>query len=214
MRRIGILFAVALAAAPSAFAGRENASFDGAYLGVQTAYGFGAQGDWCGCTFLPPVSDAAGGEGGILSGVQAGFDWRMGSFVAGVGVRGSYADLAFDKVCAGAARCEGKLDWLSEAELRAGVIFGDVLVAGSAGLGLGSVEASAGGALKSSATHDGHSYGLRGELSMSGGWRYGLEYRYYDMGGTNRLDTPTTVASDVAVAWSAHTVGLTIVNEF
>ena len=42
----------------------------------------------------------------------------------------------------------------------------------------------------------------------------GVEYRYYEMEGTNRLDTPTTAASDVAIAWTAHVVGLTIANEF
>lgn len=210
-----VMLAALMAAAPGVFAAAPKASFDGAYLGLQTAYGFGAQGDWCGgCSFLGPASGAAGGEGGVVAGAIAGYDFRFGSFVVGLGVRASYADLAFDNQCAGSARCRGALDWLGEAEVRAGVIIGDILVSGSAALAAGDVEASAGGLLKTSSIHDGHAFGLSGELSMSGGWRYGLEYRYSEMDGTNRLDTLTSAADDVAISWTAHTVGLTIVNEF
>lgn len=214
MFRWGVLLAAVMAAAPGAFAATPKADFDGASLGLQTAYGFGAQGDWCGCSFVAPVSNAAGGEGGVVTGALAGYDFRFGSFVAGLGLRLSYADLAFDNVCAGTARCVGALDWLGEAELRAGLVIGDILIAGSAGLAAGDVEANAGGRLTTSEIHDGHAFGLRGELAMGGGWRYGLEYRYTEMDGTNRLDTPTSAAGDVAISWHAHTVGLTIANEF
>ncbi len=202
-------------AAATAFAAAPKADFSGAFLGIQTEYGFGAQGDWCGCSFVTPVTDSAGGEGGMLAGVQAGYDWRIGGLIIEAGVRASYADLAFDRVCAGAARCEGALDWLAEAQVSAGfVIFGDMLVAATAGFAAGDVEAVAGATLKSTATHDGHVFALRGEQAMSGGWRFGLEYRYYEMEGTNRLDTPTSAPSDVAITWTAHVVGLTIANEF
>jgi outer membrane immunogenic protein len=215
MFRWGVLLAALMAAVPTAFAAAPKADFSGAYLGLQTSYGFGVQGDWCGgCSFIGPVSGAAGGEGGVVAGAVGGYDFSFGSFVAGVGLRASYADLAFDTLCGAAAQCRGALDWLGEAEVRAGFVIGDILVSGSAGLAVGDVEATAGGALTTSEIHDGHVFGLRGELTMSGGWRYGLEYRYTEMEGTNRLDTPTSAASDVAISWSAHTVGLTIVNEF
>lgn len=216
MLRWGALgLAAMIWAAAAAFAAAPKADFSGAFLGLQTEYGFGAQGDWCGCTFSPAVTDSAGGEGGMLAGLQAGYDWRFGSFVVEAGVRASYADLGFDRVCAGAARCEGALDWLAEAQVSAGfVFFGDTLVVATAGLAAGDVDAVAGGAIKSTATHDGHVFGLRGEQAMSDGWRFGIEYRYYDMEGTNRLDTPTSPPSDVDIAWTAHVVGLTIANEF
>lgn len=216
MLRWGALgLAAMFLAVATAFAAAPKADFSGAFLGLQTEYAFGAQGDWCGCTFTPAITDSAGGEGGMLAGVQAGYDWRFGSFVVEAGVRASYADLGFDRVCAGPARCEGALDWLAEAQLSAGfVFFGDMLLVASAGLAAGDVEATAGGAIKSTATHDGHVFGVRGEQGMSGGWRFGVEYRYYDMEGTNHLDTPTSAASDVAIAWTAHVVGLTIANEF
>ncbi|NOT41202.1 MAG: outer membrane beta-barrel protein [Alphaproteobacteria bacterium] len=216
MRRwVALVLAAAFWAAAPALAAAPKADFSGAFLGLQTQYGFGAQGDWCGCTFAPPVTDSAGGEGGTLAGLQAGYDWRFGSFVVEAGVRVSYADLGFDRVCAAAARCEGALDWLAEAQLSAGfVIFGDMLLVATAGLAAGDVEAVAGGALKTTATHDGHVFAARAEQAMSHGWRMGVEYRYYEMEGTNRLDTPTSPAADVAIAWSAHVVGVTIANEF
>ena len=202
-------------AATTAFAATPKADFNGAFLGLQTEYGFGAHGDWCGCSFVTPATDAVGGEGGIVAGLQAGYDWRFGAFVVEAGERASYADLAFDRVCAAAARCEGELDWLGEAQVSAGfVVFGDMLLLASAGLAVGDVQAAAGGTLRTSATHDGHVFALRGEQAMSGGWRMGIEYRYYDMEGTNRLDTPTSAPSDVDITWTAHVVGLTIANEF
>lgn len=216
MRRwVALLLAAVVWAALPARAATPKADFDGAFLGLQTEYAFGASGDWCGCSFVTPVTASAGGEGGILAGVQAGYDWRFGSFVVEMGTRVSYADFAFDRVCAAAARCEGTLDWLAEVQVSAGfVFFGDMLLVGTAGLTAGDVTAVAGGALQSTATHDGHVFAVRGEQAMSGGWRFGLEYRYYEMDGTNRLDTPTSAAADVAIAWSAHVVGLTIANEF
>ncbi|MFM9863010.1 MAG: outer membrane protein [Micropepsaceae bacterium] len=216
MRRwVALVLGLAFFAGAPAFAAAPKADFSGAFLGLQSEYGFGATGDWCGCTFVTPVTDSAGGEGGILAGVQAGYDWRFGPFVVEAGVRVSYADLGFDRVCAAAARCDGALDWLAEAQLSAGVvIFGDMLIAATAGLAAGDVEAIAGGALKTTATHDGHVFALRGEQAMSHGWRFGVEYRYYEMEGTNRLDTPTSAPADVAIAWTAHVVGLTVANEF
>ena len=202
-------------AAATAFAAGPAADFNGAFLGLQTEYGFGAHADWCGCTYVTPLTDAAGGEGGMIAGGQAGYDLRFGSFVVEAGVRASYADLGFDRVCAGPTRCVGNLNWLGEAQLTAGfVVFGDILIAGSAGLAAGDVTASAGGIVTSSEIHDGHVFGGRAEMAMSDGWRFGLEYRFYDMQGTNTVDTPTTAPADVDIKWTAHVVGLTIANEF
>jgi hypothetical protein len=216
MRRwVALTLSAAMWAAWPAQAAAPKADFDGAFLGLQTEYAFGASGDWCGCSFVTPATATAGGEGGIIAGAQAGYDWRFGAFVVEIGARVSYADLGFDRVCAGTARCDGALDWLAEAQVSAGfVVFGDLLIAGTAGLAAGDVTATAGGALESTATNDGHVLAVRGEQAMSGGWRFGLEYRYYEMDGTNRLDTPTSAAADVDVTWTAHVVGLTIANEF
>lgn len=215
LRWVALCLAAAVSAAWPASAAAPKADFSGAFLGLQTEYGFGAHGDWCGCSFVTPATDAAGGEGGIIAGAQAGYDIRFGAFVLEAAVRASYADLGFDRVCAGTARCEGALTWLGEAQVSAGfVVFDDILIVGSAGLVGGDVRATAGGRLESSEIHDGHVYAVRGEQAMSGGWRFGIEYRFYEMDGTNRLDTPTSAASDVDIAWTAHVIGLTIANEF
>jgi hypothetical protein len=214
LRWVGLGATAALLAAVPAVArdSGPKADFAGLFVGVQTQYGFGAQGDW---SYAAPIAGAANGEGGVGAGVQAGYGWRAGAFVLEGQLRASYADLAFDNVCAPTVRCNGQLDWLAEAQAGVGiVVFGDIMLMASAGLAAGDVEAAAGGRLKETATHDGHVLALRGDWGMSGGWRYGVEYRYYDMAGTNRLDTPTTAPTDIDVAWTVHAIGLTIANEF
>jgi opacity protein-like surface antigen len=62
-------------------------------------------------------------------------------------------------------------------------------------------------------THDGRVYGARLEQAMSGGWRFGLEYRYYDMQGTNLAADPAGAPVQAAIDWHAHVAGLTISYE-
>ena len=48
---------------------------------------------------------------------------------------------------------------------------------------------------------------------MSGGWRFGLEYRYYDLQGSNLAADPAGAPAQAAIDWHAHVAGLTISYE-
>lgn len=208
MRRLFafVVACAALAGVVDARADDTPADFSGLYLGLSAGYGFGGSGDWCSCTFLPPATDAVGGEGGIVVAGDAGYGIRLGPIVVEALTRAGYADMAFSETCTSGASCNGKLSWIAEAELSAGVVvFDNTLLAGSFGYATGDVNAQAGANPPSTALHDGAVFGARIEQGMIGGWRMGVEYRRYEMEGTN--DTPS---GDVKIDWSAQAVALLI----
>jgi opacity protein-like surface antigen len=200
------LAAAAFGSAPSARAAADPpADFAGAFVSLDLGYGFGASGDWCSCTFLPPLTDATEGEGGIIIGGGLGYDIRLGSFVLEGAVRAGHADIKFSETC-GPSACGGELAWLAEAHVGAGlIVFDDILIAGTYGYAFGDVHAQVGTTPPSTALHDGSTYTARIEQAWSGGWRMGLEYRHYEMGGDNELPL-----GEVAVDWSAQAVALVI----
>ncbi len=211
---VACIVGASLSGSAPARATAPNADFSGVYLGLQTSYGFGAGGDWCFCTFLPSAVDAAGGNGGILVGGEAGYGVRFGAFVIEGETRLSYSNLGFAELCAPALRCEGELSWIGEAQISAGFAIGDTLIAATAGYATGEVNArttGAGGTLdEDGSIHEGRVFGARVEQGMSGGWRFGLEYRYYDMSGENALATGLAPPAPVDIDWHAHVAGLTI----
>jgi len=224
MRRRVVLACVlsSCAALAQASAAEPPADFAGFSLGLHTSYGFGAS-DWCFCNFVGPAIDATGGDGGVLVGPQATYGLRFGDFVLEGDARLSYASVAFADSCGPALACAGELEWLADVDLNAGVvIFGDILVAATLGYAEGDVRAStvvtAGPAIgttrEQTTTHDGLVYGAHVDLAMSGGWRYGLEYRYYDMSGTNLAADATGAPVQAEIDWHAHVAGLTIAYEF
>lgn len=198
------LTAAALIATASARADDGSAEFSGFYVGLNTGYGFGASGDWCFCTFLPSITDSAGGEGGIFAGVEGGYDIRWGPLLIEAAARLSHADLAFSENCATGALCSGELAWLGEAQMSAGLLIGKTLVAGTVGYAIADVEAQVGASPPDTSLHDGRIYAARIERGMSGGWRMGVEYRYFEMDGTH--DAP----ADTKVEWTAHALSLVI----
>lgn len=213
MRVLLLASVFACLAWPSAAAQRApDADFVGVYLGLQTDYGFGGGGDWCFCTAAPFVADATGGDGGILAGLNAGYDVRLGPIVLGAETRLSYAEISFAETCGVGIRCFAELHWLGEALISAGVAIGHTHLALSAGFAAGDVraETNAPGALGliESSMHDGRVFAARIEQGMSGGWRYALEYRYYDMSGSH--DIP---GAQVDIDWTTHVGGLRITYE-
>ncbi|MBL8782337.1 MAG: porin family protein [Alphaproteobacteria bacterium] len=207
MRRIFLIAVLAVAFAPLANAREKDppADFDGLFIGLNTGYGFGASGDWCTCSFLPSVADVTEGEGGIFVGGELGYGVRLGPIVLEVAARASHADIAFAEVCAAGVPCSGETSWLAEAQISAGfVVLDNILIAGSWGYGAADVEAQT-GPYTTSAVHDGTVLAARIEQAMSENWRMGVEYRHYDMQGTN--DTP---AGDVDIDWQTEAVSLAI----
>jgi hypothetical protein len=216
VRGLSLVVCVALAvlAPDHARAASPTADFSGAHVGLDTSYGFGAAGDWCFCSFLPSALDATGGSGGIIVGGEAGYGWRLGAFVVEGDVRMAYANVAFAQSCAPDLRCDGELSWLGEAEVSAGFVLNDILLVASAGYVAGDVRArmiDVGGVLdEETSLHEGHIFGARIEQGMIGGWRFGLEYRYYDMSGEPALTAGGAQPTTVDVKWQAHVAGLTI----
>lgn len=225
--RHGFAFAcvLSLCALPAfgapARASERQANYSGPSLGLQTSYGFGAS-DWCFCSPLSAVVDATGGDGGIVVGGHAAYGVRLGPIVLEGEARLSYSDVAFADSCGTALACAGELLWLAEADVTAGfVVFGDMLIAGTLGYATGDVRATtmvttgaaAGATREETTAHDGRVYGARIEEAMSGGWRFGLEYRYYDMSGANLAATATGAPAQAGIDWHAHVAGLTITYE-
>lgn len=210
MRRVGFVafvLSTLVAGAAEARDDKAPADFSGVYLGLDTGYGFGASGDWCYCTVLPPAVDAVGGEGGITVAAEAGYDMRVGQLVIEAAARAGFADIKFSEICTGGMRCHGEASWLAEAQVSAGfLLFGDMLVAGSAGYVVGDVHAQAGPGPADTSIHDGHVLAARIEQGMTQGWRMGVEYRYYDMAGTNE----DAAGADVEIDWTSHAVALVI----
>jgi opacity protein-like surface antigen len=213
-------FAVACAVQAAAAAPSTQADFSGLSIGLQTSYGFGAS-DWCFCNFVGPAVDATGGRGGIVVGGHAAYGARLGPIVLEGEGRLSYANVAFAETCGPALACAGALQWLGEADATAGYAFGDTMFAATLGYAEGDVRATTsvtagparGTAREETTTHEGRVYGARLEQAMSGGWRFGLEYRYYDMQGTNLAADPAGAPTQVAIDWHAHVAGLTISYE-
>lgn len=181
------------------------ADFSGVFLGLNTGYGFGASGDWCQCTFLPSVADVTEGEGGILVGGEAGYGLRFGSIVIEAAARISHADIGFTEICGLGMPCSGETSWLAEAQISAGiVVFGNFLVAGTWGYAAADVHVQT-GPDTSTTTHDGTVLAARVEQAMSENWRMGLEYRHYDMQGSN-----ATPAGEIDIDWQTEALSLTI----
>lgn len=213
MRAVLLALIFALLVAPAAAKERApDANFSGVYLGLQTDYGFGGGGDWCVCTAAPFVADATGGDGGVLGGLNAGFDMRFDFLVLGAETRLSYAEISFAEDCGNNVRCSAELNWMGEAMVNAGFAFGNTLVGFSAGLAVGDVRAETNApvalGISENSIHDGQVYAARIEQAMSGGWRYAIEYRYYDMSGSH--DIP---GAQVDIDWTTHMGGLRITYE-
>lgn len=204
-RYLFALLAVLYAPVAEARESAPPADFEGLFVGLNTGYAFGASGDWCFCSFLPSVADAAEGEGGIIVGAEAGYGLRFGPIVLEAAARASHADVKFAESC-GTVPCSGEASWLVEAEASAGaVVFDTLLIAGTWGYATGNVQTQVGVAPAATALHDGTVLAARAELAMSEGWRMGLEYRHYDMQGEYAAPT-----GDADVDWKTEAVALVI----
>lgn len=207
-----VLLSMVLALPAQAEQQPPPADFSGFYLGIQTDYGFGGGGDWCFCTAAPILADATGGDGGIIVGAHAGWDFRLSFLVIEAETRLSYSDVSFTEECGPDVSCAGRLHWIGEGLLGLGVVFGDTHVSAGAGYAAGDVRASTSAALlagqDSTSVHEGRVYSARIEQGMTGGWRYALEYRYYDMSGTNEI-----AATPVDIEWTTHIGGMRMTYE-
>lgn len=206
---------IAAAFAP-AMAKDPPADFSGATLGLEVDYGFGGNSQWCFCTNVPIAVDATGGDGGVVGGLQAGYDVRVDRFVVGAETRLSFSDLAFANECSDDVHCSGVLRWAGEVHARAGVVFDDILIYAMGGYAFGTVHSqtidlsgAAPIAISADELHEGPVAGGGVELAMGEGWRFGLQYTFYDMSGSGGVLGGRNIDLD----WTAHAGGLRIAYE-
>jgi outer membrane immunogenic protein len=188
-------------------------NWSGFYVGGNVGYGWGdGTTEFASISLLGPTPDFPpfthnADPKGVIGGVQAGFNWQMGSFLAGVeadiqasGVKGSFTD-RFNFPLA-----EQRLPWFGTLRGRVGVtVIPELLVYGTGGLAFGRVQDSgnlpgrnASGVIQFDApasvskTATGWVAGAGGEWMFARSWSAKIEYLHVDLGNTSviGLDVP------------------------
>jgi outer membrane immunogenic protein len=139
-------------------------SWMGPYLGANIGYEWGK------------VSNNPTQPSGIFGGIQAGYNWQFGQFVAGVetDVQASAASDTF-------APWQFSNPWFGTLRGRAGVAIGNVLVFGSAGLAYGSLTVDSPGNLSETRSSLGWAAGLGAEVGFTPHWSAKAEWLYLDL---------------------------------
>jgi outer membrane immunogenic protein len=140
-------------------------SWAGPYLGAQIGYEWGA------------VSNNPTHPEGLEGGIEAGYNWQFGQFVAG-----GEADLNVSDAEDTFAPWQFSNPWYGTLRGRAGVAIGNTLLYGTAGLAYGEMTVQTPGNLTESKT----SFGLVGgggvEVGFSPRWSAKAEWLYLDLG--------------------------------
>ncbi len=161
--------------------------------------------------------------GGSVIGGTAGYNWQMNSFVYGLEgdfdyswIKGATGGLvAFGSLpCGGTglyAYCDTKLQWLGTARARAGVAWDRLLVYGTGGVAVGSLESSEGSPAagpifgSGTVTRAGWTAGGGIEARIDNHWSAKLEYLYVDLGGGRGFtDTYPGAMVNENVSFHAH----------
>jgi outer membrane immunogenic protein len=139
-------------------------SWAGPYLGANIGYEWGT------------VSNNPTRPSGIAGGLQAGYNWQFGQFVAGAetDIQASAAEDTF-------APWQFSNPWFGTTRARAGVAFGNVLVFGTAGLAYGSLTVDSPGNLSQSRTSFGWVAGVGTEIGFTPHWSAKAEWLYLDL---------------------------------
>ncbi len=190
-------------------------NWSGLYIGGNVGYGRGAGGS--GAVF-PPTDFAFQNASldtrpkGVVGGGQIGFNWRMGSLVAGFeadiqhsGMNGSsqspLINLNGTSGIGSSISVEHKLSWFGTVRGRIGVaVTADLLLYGTSGLAYGDVSASQAAAVVNFATSantnqtkTGWTAGAGAEWMFAHNWSAKVEYLRIDLGGVS------TTALDIGV---------------
>ena len=137
-------------------------SWAGPYLGGNLGYEWGS------------VSNTPVKPSGFVGGVQAGYNFQNGPWVFGVegDIQAAGADDTF-------APWKFSNPWFGTVRGRAGYLFNDILLYGTAGLAFGELTGQTFG-LSESHTSVGWTAGLGAEFLFAPGWSTKLEYLYVD----------------------------------
>lgn len=156
-------------------------SWTGFYLGGNVGYGWGK-------------ADASPDIDGFIGGLQAGYNYQVGSFVIG-----AETDIQYSNVSSSVFN----LDYFGTIRARAGVAMDQFLVYGTGGFayGRGSYEFAG---LTNSQTNTGWTLGVGAEYAITPNWTARLEYSYLDLG----TDTYATVNGPLEVGLTTNLVRL------
>jgi len=138
-------------------------SWAGPYIGGNLGYQWG------------DISNNPTEPGGLLGGVQGGYNWQSGQWVVG-----AEADLQITGADDTFAPWQFSNPWFGTLRARGGYAMNNILVFASAGLAFGEVEGAVGG-VKESHTPVGWTFGVGAEYGINQNWSAKVEYLYVDL---------------------------------
>jgi outer membrane immunogenic protein len=200
---LGFASGPAMAAAPGGY-------WTGAYVGVQAGYGW-ATGD-----FTAPGEAVPFGTldlSGWLWGARGGLDMQSGNMVLGALMDVSISNINANVVNFGGfgSDVSATADRVGSFRGRAGMVFNNMLLYGTAGLAVAHVNATVSnlapgdtGSDTASNTHVGWAAGIGGEMALANNMTIGVEWLYADYGsknyhfddGAGTLDANTSLKSN------------------
>jgi len=146
-------------------------SWAGPYLGGNLGYAWGS------------VANNPAKPSGFVGGVQAGYNWRNGSWVFGIegDIQATGAEETF-------APWKFSNPWFGTVRGRAGYLFDNVLFFGTGGLAFGELRANTFG-VSESHTNAGWTLGAGAEMEFAPQWTAKIEYLYVDLANSNFVIT-------------------------
>lgn len=147
-------------------------SWIGPYIGGNLGYGWG------------DVSNNGAKPSGVLGGLQAGYNWQNGAWVAGI-----EADIQLTSADDTFAAWKFSNPWFGTLRGRVGYAFNNILLYGTGGLAFGALKAQLPGGLSETNTSAGWTVGVGAEVALNQNWSAKVEYLYVDLSEKNFLMT-------------------------
>ncbi len=181
----------------------------GLYVGAHLGAGFGRS-DWADPFPPPPTGDRVL-MGGVLGGLNIGYNQQAGRIVLGLDLTGSLGHVEGTETCFGGIapgtmaglHCENRISSLGALTGRIGYAFDQSLLYAKAGgavadqrYTLNSLAVPDGGVSTDKATNWGWTVGGGIEHALTSRWSVNLEYQYFDFGtDTVSLTVPNAIAA-------------------
>ena len=187
LRRFAVLAVLVLLQASAAATAADITSYatlapargtfwQGPYVGVNLGYQWGQ------------VTNFSNDPSGIIGGLQAGYNWQIGTLVFG-----GETDLQLSDADDRFAGWKFSNPWFGTLRVRAGLAANNLLFYGTVGLAYGTLTARNLGTGGSEArTGAGLAGGLGVEMTLTGNWTARAEYLYVDLGDRSFVLTGTT----------------------
>jgi outer membrane immunogenic protein len=139
-------------------------SWVGPYLGLTLGYQWGS------------VSNSSAHPGGVVGGIQGGYNWQTSQFVYGV-----EGDLQLSDANDTFAGYKFSNPWFGTVRGRGGIPFNNILLYGTVGLAFGEGQISAANLGTENSAHFGWTAGLGLEVGLTPNWSAKAEYLYVDL---------------------------------